>query len=118
LRLEPYPSGRLRRGFAFVVSALWCWHGHLLLGSSGLGLCWICAWIHWHRYDWSAARPFVVGEVLVHYYQTPLAVGCKFRGQAWQWVFVDEVSPVEFAALRRMAKRLLVRQPVGLSISR
>ena len=113
-----YKAGRRRKCVVAACCLLWCYVGYELLGNTGFGLFMLGVLARWRRHDWHQPLTLVAEGVVDHYWQMAHAIAFKFPGQRWQWVFDDEVSPEDYAALRRFAKLRLDRQPVGLSISR
>lgn len=103
---------------ALLYAAIGCYIGFIVFADAGFGLALLAAHVVWRRRDWSQPLFFMPLGELVHYWQVSQAIAFKFRGLPWQWVCIDEVPPEEFAALRRYAKQSLLRQPVGLSISK
>lgn len=112
-----YPS-RFRKSTALLFMALGCYVGFVILGDAGFGLALLASRVAWQRQAWRQLVTFIASGELVHYWQSPFAIAFKFRDLDWQWVYCDEVGAEDFAALRRYAKLTLLRQPVGLSISK
>ena len=94
--------GRMRRVHAAAMVAAGCAAGWMWLGNSGAALLGLWAWSAWPR--WTSQR-INVDRSRVRFAQLGASrVFWVERREKAQQVFADEVSPAQFAALRRELK--------------